>query len=291
MSDFELTTRHLLSARMQHVYPKRALSKLMFSATRIRFAPWKNWQIRWFIERYQVNIEEALETNPREYPEFNTFFTRPLSDDARPLPMEPDVICSPADGRVLELGDVTDGRMLQVKGQELDVVSLLGGDKAIASPFINGKFVTVYLSPRDYHRVHMPVDGTLERMAYIPGKLFGVSLPCVHGIPELFTRNERVVSFFSTPAGPVAQILVGAVFVGCIETVWAGAVNGPRDCVSWSDYSQGGSPIALARGQEMGRFNMGSTVITVFGGDAAQLAQDVRGGDAITMGTPIGSWQ
>jgi phosphatidylserine decarboxylase len=291
MPEFELSRGGRISAAMQHVYPKRLLSKLMFSATRVRFKPYKNWQIQWFIRRYGVDINEALENDPLAYPEFNTFFTRPLKPESRPLPDAENALGSPADGHVLECGEVTEGRLLQVKGVEMDLVELLGGDREQVAPFLNGQFATVYLSPRDYHRVHMPIDGVLRAMAYVPGELFSVSLNCAHGIPGLFTRNERVVSFFDTPAGPMALILVGAVFVGCIETIWAGAVSGPRRQVTWQHYDVAAHPVSLRRGQEMGRFNMGSTVIAVFGGDAVNLADNLLPGDPVTMGQHLGDFQ
>ena len=289
MTDFQLTSLDRVNAAMQHIYPKHALRSLMYRATRIRFKPWKNWQIRWFIKRYNVNMDEALESDPQHYPEFNTFFTRPLRPDARPLPETDTAICSPADGRILQAGPIDHSRMLQVKGHELDVVQLLGGDKHRAEPFTNGSFVTVYLSPRDYHRVHMPIDGTLTAMAYVPGELFSVSLACAHAIPGLFARNERVVCFFDTPAGPVAQILVGAVFVGSIETVWGGAIEGPRRQVTWTNYNEQAG-IRLARGAEMGRFNMGSTVITLFGGNRVKLEENLKTNRPIEMGHAIGSF-
>ena len=275
-------------ARLQHLYPKRLLSGIMFRATRIRFAPWKNWQIRWFIGKYGVNMDEALESNPSAYPEFNTFFTRPLRDDARPQPEAANVITSPADGVVLERGVIRDRTLLQVKGLELDVHELLGHNANLTRTFANGHFATVYLSPRDYHRVHMPVTGTLRQMAHVPGELFSVSLPVVYNIPRLFSRNERVVSVFDTALGPMALILVGAVFVGCIETVWAGPVLGQhRKAVSWYDYSGNEQPLVLERGQEMGRFNMGSTVIALFGNDALKWTAASTPGLPITVGAPL----
>lgn len=287
MSEAPLTPGQRLSGALQHVYPKRWLSALMFRATRVRFAPYKNWQIRWFIRRYGVNMGQALESDPLAYPEFNTFFTRPLRADARPLPVEPDAVCSPADGRILELGAVQAGKMLQVKGRELQVAAVLGGATALATPFERGRFLTVYLSPRDYHRVHMPIDGTLRAMAYVPGQLYSVNATCARTIPELFTRNERVVAFFDTACGPMALVLVGAVFVGCIETLWAGAVAGPRHRVSWWHYDDG-PPLQLRRGQEMGRFNMGSTVITLFGGDTVRWAGTLHAGQLVQVGAVVG---
>jgi phosphatidylserine decarboxylase len=288
MHDAMPSPQERLSGAMQHIYPKRALSALMFQACRVRFKPWKNWQIQWFIRKYGVNMEDALECDPLAYGEFNTFFTRPLHAQARPIADAANAVVSPADGRILEFGRVTAGRLLQVKGQEMDVTRLLGGPSQWSEPFRNGRFVTVYLSPRDYHRVHMPVDGTLRAMAHIPGALFSVSVTCVRTIPGLFTRNERVVSFFDTPVGPMALILVGAVFVGSIETLWAGAVPGRRKAVTWYEY-QSQQPQTIARGHEMGRFNMGSTAIAVFADDAVQWANDLTPGMSVKMGQTLGS--
>jgi len=291
MSEFQPRRTDRVRSQLQHVYPKRLLSALMFKATRVRFAPFKNWQIRWFIRKYQVDMNQALEGNPLAYPEFNTFFTRPLRAGARPINDDPRCISSPADGTVLEHGDITDRTLLQVKGLELDVAELLGHDAELTQTFANGRFATVYLSPRDYHRVHMPVDGTLTRMAYVPGELFSVSLPCVYSIPRLLARNERVVSIFDTKLGPVAVILVGAVFVGCIETIWAGPVIGnTRKAVTWWDYREPDAGIHLQRGQEMGRFNMGSTVITLFANRDIEWAKDIRPGLPIDMGQDLAEY-
>ena len=288
MSEFQLTQSHRMRSALQHFYPKRLLSALMFRATRVRYAPFKNWQIRWFIRKYQVDMNQALEGDPQAYPEFNTFFTRPLRADARPLKDDPYSVSSPADGTVLERGNITDRTLLQVKGLELDVAELLGHDDELTRTFANGRFATVYLSPRDYHRVHMPADGTLTRMGYVPGQLFSVSLPCVYSIPRLFSRNERVISVFDTAFGPMAVILVGAVFVGCIETLWEGPVIGDsRKQTTWWDYRDADTPIFLARGDEMGRFNMGSTVITLFADDRARWAEKVRPGQPISMGQDL----
>lgn len=276
---------------LQHVYPKRLLSALMFRATRVRFAAYKNWQIRWFIRRYGVNMDEALEANPLAYPEFNTFFTRPLSPEARPVTADAHAISSPADGTVLELGRITSGRLLQVKGLELDVAELLGHRTDLAEEFSKGSFATVYLSPRDYHRVHMPYAGDLRVMGHMPGELFSVSLDCVHNIPRLLARNERVVSVFDTPIGAMAVILVGAVFVGCIETVWAGPVlGGASKQTTWTDYRHDASTAVLAfeRGQEMGRFNMGSTVITLFANPDIRWDTAMQTGRPVTMGEAMG---
>ncbi|NKC13602.1 MAG: phosphatidylserine decarboxylase [Gammaproteobacteria bacterium] len=286
-SDSPPTLAEKFSGALQYIYPKRALSALMFAACRIRFEPWKNWQIRWFIRRYGIDMNEALEPDPLAYREFNTFFIRPLRPEVRPIDGRADTVAAPADGHILEFGDIHDGQFLQVKGHHLSVELLLGGPSQWSAPFINGQFVTVYLSPRDYHRVHMPLGGELKAMAYIPGELFSVSVACTKTISGLFTRNERAVSFFDTAIGPMAVVLVGAVFVGSIETLWAGMVHGRRDEVSWWQYSSGHA-ITIAKGLEMGRFNMGSTAIAVFPEDTIEWSTHLRPGQAVRMGETLG---
>ena len=278
-------------AHLQYFYPKRLLSALMHRATRIRLSAWKNWQIRWFIRRYGVNMDEALESEASAYPEFNTFFTRPLRSDARPQPSSQTAIASPADGVVLERGRIFERSMLQVKGLELDIHELLGNNAALTQTFVNGHFATVYLSPRDYHRVHMPVAGDLQMMGHIPGELFSVSLPVVYNLPRVFSRNERVVSVFETPVGPMALILVGAVFVGCIETVWAGQVKGsPHKAITWETYGSTERPLHFGRGQEMGRFNMGSTVIALFANGDINWTDASTPGSPVQVGTQLADW-
>jgi len=269
----------------QYVVPQHLLTRCMRRLTRIR-TPWfKNRQIRWFVRRYQVDMSIAAEPNPSAYPDFNTFFTRPLKPHARSVATAQDAIVCPADGRVSELGDVENNRLLQAKGYFFDLVSLLGGSRTRALPFHNGRFVTIYLSPRDYHRVHMPLTGRLREMVYIPGRLFSVSPRTTRAIPELFVRNERLVTVFDTAIGPVAVILVGAMFVAGIETVWSGLIEHREQLGEWSykvsDITQ---DIILQRGAEMGRFNMGSTVIVLFPPDRIELAPALTQNAAVKMG-------
>lgn len=244
-----------ISALAQHVYPQRALSKLMLQATRAKFAPWKNWQIRWFVDRYNVDLAEVVESDLTAYQHFNAFFTRALVNTARPQPTSPAELSSPADGVLSQMGDIAAGRIIQAKGQCLSVKELLAcGNRH--SEFDAGKFLTIYLSPRDYHRVHMPYDGKLIEMRHVPGRLFSVNPVSAQSIRGLFARNERVVSIFNTPRGRMAVILVGALFVGSIEQIWCGAVTTNMQCGPDSN-------VVLSRGDEMGRFNMGSTVIVL----------------------------
>lgn len=267
--------------------PQHGISRVIHALARWRWRPWKNLLIRSFTRIFAVNVSEAANAGPEPYESFNAFFTRALTPGVRPLDDTPGVVVSPVDGHVSEAGTVTAGRLIQAKGRDYGVTELLGGDTAIAEPFLDGCFATLYLSPRDYHRIHMPVAGTLERMLHVPGRLFGVSRPLVRHIPGLFARNERVVTLFETSHGPMAMVLVGAIGVGSIETVWAGEVTPPRGhrIRSW-DYRH--APIELAAGDEMGRFNMGSTVIVLFANPAVEWNAELIAEQPVQMGCAIG---
>ena len=207
------------------VLPHHLLSRMVRSATRWRVRWWKNLLIGWFIRHFNVDMSEAAEPSPADYPDFNSFFTRSLKPGARPQPEQPGAITSPVDGRISQIGDITDGRLIQAKGRNFSLVELLGGDEHRAAAFQEGGFATLYLSPRDYHRIHMPCDARLVETAYIPGRLFSVAPHTTRTIPGLFTRNERLATLFETPAGPIAMVLVGAIFVACMETVWEGVIQ------------------------------------------------------------------
>jgi phosphatidylserine decarboxylase len=277
----------------QYPIPHHALSSLMYRLTRARWKPWKRWQIRWVIRRYGVDMGLAQETDPEAYADFNSFFTRALKPTARPIIAGSNTLACPVDGAVSQVGTLDGSRLLQAKGASFTVEKLLGGDTQRAAPFIGGRFATLYLSPRDYHRIHMPVRGKLIQMVYVPGRLFSVSPRTTRTVPELFARNERVVAMFETPCGPMAMVLVGAIFVGNIETVWAGTVapRSARDVLVWDYRHRPGdaAPIVLEKGQEMGRFNMGSTVIVLFGKDAMKWSPELRPGGAVTMGQFLGT--
>jgi phosphatidylserine decarboxylase len=270
-----------------HQYlPAKALSKLLYFLTRIKVRWFKNAFISVFAKQFGINWNEALAAGPEHYVHFNAFFTRELKPGARPLATASDAILCPADGAVSAAAPITADRVLQAKGHDYSLATLLG-DAELAREFEGGDFITVYLSPRDYHRVHMPMAGSLETTIHVPGKLFSVQVFTVDRIPALFARNERVVSIFRTDSGQrFAQVLVGAVNVSSIETVWAGAITPPygREIVRQSH-----SGPRLERGAEMGRFNMGSTVILVvpksLGGlDLPRLPT----GQALQMGQAIG---
>ncbi len=252
-----------------YLLPHHAISRLTLRLTRIRVRWFKNAFIRWFADRYQVNWGEALHPRPEDFEHFNAFFTRELAPGVRPLDGDGNTVVSPADGHISQIGAIDEDTVLQAKGHGFSVSELLGGDTETARLFHNGSFVTVYLSPRDYHRLHMPLTGQLHKTRYIPGRLFSVAPHTTRVVPRLFARNERLVALFETCAGPMAMVLVGAINVAAIETVWAGLVTPPhRRRIETRDLMDSG--ISLQRGVEMGRFNMGSTVILLFGKDAVR---------------------
>lgn len=268
--------------------PQHGVSRLMQRATRVRWRPAKDLSIRWFIHQYGVDMTEALEPRLDAYPTFNAFFTRALRRNARPQPQSAAAVVSPSDGILSSHGEIRDGTLIQAKGREYRLDELLGGDTERAAAFHNGRYLTVYLSPSDYHRVHMPVTGQLQGMTHIPGRLFSVAPHTVRRVPNLFARNERVVSYFSARGGPIAMVLVGAIGVGSIETVWHGVVTPPRGRrVRHWEY-QDRAPVALGRGVEMGRFNMGSTVIVLFGPGQVEWSPRLRWGARLRMGEPVG---
>ena len=203
----------------QYPLPHHPLSRLMGRFTQCRNPAFKNLFIRAIVRVFGVDLSEAAEPNPRAYGCFNDFFTRPLKPGIRPIAEDPDAVVSPADGTVSQCGPINEGRLLQAKGRDYGVVELLGGDAGRAAPFQGGSFATIYLSPKDYHRLHMPLAGTLREMVHVPGRLFSVNDATARGVPNLFARNERVVALFDTEAGPMALVLVGAIFVASIETV------------------------------------------------------------------------
>ncbi len=270
--------------------PQHAISRLTHRLTRSR----REWLRRpltyWFIRRFGVDMREALEPDPDAYPDFNSFFTRALKPGARPMPDAPDAVCCPADGAVSALGTVDDGRIVQAKGHSYSLVDLLGGAPDRAAPFRGGSFATIYLSPRDYHRVHMPVTGSLREMIHVPGRLFSVGRHTVRTVPGLFARNERVISVFDTACGPIAIVLVGAINVASIETVWAGEVTPPRArAVHGRSYDP--NAVRLERGEELGRFNMGSTVILLFPPDAIRWAPALEADTPVRVNQALGYCQ
>lgn len=279
----------LLFIILQYLTPQHALSRLVAKLADSE-VPWvKNTFIDWFHRRYQVDMSEAAEPDPALYPSFNAFFTRALKPDARPLEGGDETVASPADGAISQLGAISAGRILQAKGQTYSVLELVGGDPLLAQRFEGGSFATIYLAPRDYHRVHMPVAGTLRQMTYVPGQLFSVNQATAANVPRLFARNERLVCVFDTDFGPVAVVLVGAMIVAGIETAWAGQVAPPTRSVATLRYGELLAPVRLERGDELGRFKLGSTVILLFGRDALRWSEQLEPGSVLRMGRAIGT--
>lgn len=242
----------------QYLLPKQALTALAGRFASAKLGTLTTWAIRRFIARYGVNMAEAAESDPAHYASFNDFFTRPLKPDVRPL-AQADWIC-PVDGTISQLGRIEEDQIFQAKGHQYSTIALLGGDPARAAPYAGGHFATLYLSPRDYHRIHMPCAGKLTDMLYVPGELFSVNPLTACHVPGLFARNERVVCLFDSVQGPFALVLVGATIVGSMATTWHGQVNPPRTgLVRHWDYRN--QSIALNQGDEMGRFLLGSTVV------------------------------
>ena len=246
---------------LQHLLPKQALTSLMGWLAGARGGAATTATIRAFVQRYGVNMAEAAQPDVTAYPTFNEFFTRALKPEARPL-AQADLIC-PVDGAISQFGVIEGDRIFQAKGHHYTAQALVGGDGALAAHFHDGLFATLYLSPRDYHRIHMPCAGRLLRMIHVPGDLFSVNPATARGVPGLFARNERVVCVFDGDAGPWVLVLVGATIVGSMATVWHGVVNPPRPGTvrEWAYHDQ---DIRLAQGQEMGRFLLGSTVVMLF---------------------------
>ncbi|HYR26783.1 MAG TPA: archaetidylserine decarboxylase [Aquabacterium sp.] len=246
---------------MQYVLPKLALTSLAGKAASAHGGALTTRFIRWFVGRYGVNMAEAANPDIASYASFNEFFSRPLKAGARPL-AQADLVC-PVDGAISQFGPIQKDQVFQAKGHSYSTTALVGGDRELAARFEDGHFATLYLSPKDYHRIHMPCDGRLTRMIYVPGELFSVNPATARGVPGLFARNERVVCVFESEHGPFVLTLVGATIVGSMATVWHGLVNPPRSqqVREWRYEDQA---IVLKKGEEMGRFLLGSTVVMLF---------------------------
>jgi phosphatidylserine decarboxylase len=281
-----MTTQEVLT-KLQYLLPHHTLSKMMSKLTHCENKIWKNLFIKQIIKHYGVDMNEALEQDINSFKSFNDFFTRELNPAVRPLTTTPNAIACPADGSVSQVGKINDGEIFQAKGKSFTATDLLGGDPARAEPFNNGIYTTIYLSPKDYHRLHMPLTGTLREMVHIPGRLFSVNTATTQSVPGLFARNERVAALFDTDAGPMALVLVGAIFVSSIETVWHGVVTPPSitSVRSWKYHEN--APV-LKIGQEMGRFNMGSTIIVLFGNNKAKWDSNFTAEKVVRLGEHIG---
>ena len=281
--------KHWFKVAVLYLLPHHALSRIVQWCTRCDWFPLRRSFTRWFIRHYHVDMSEALEPDPDAYPDFNRFFTRALHPETRPAVQEAGQICCPNDGTIIQMGDIQEARIFQAKGHTFSLIELLGGSEERAQPFVAGRFATTYLSPGDYHRVHMPLAGRLTEMAYIPGRLFSVSPEYNEAVPRLFTRNERVACIFQTEADHMAVVLVGAIFVGSIETAWAGEITPPsRKGVLVTPYTAG-NVIQLERGAELGRFNMGgSTIIVLFGPGRVKWQTGLGAGTRVRFGQALG---
>ncbi|MBD56917.1 phosphatidylserine decarboxylase [Pseudoalteromonas sp. MEBiC 03607] len=269
--------------------PKHFISRMVGKLAAAKAGGLTTALIKLFIKQYKIDMSEAKYPDPAHYKTFNEFFTRPLKEGIRPLAEESDIIAHPVDGAISQLGDVVDGQIIQAKGHDYSLQALLGGKEEDTAPFLGGKFATIYLAPKDYHRIHMPVDGTLSKMIYVPGDLFSVNPLTAQNVPNLFARNERVVAIFETEIGPLAMVLVGATIVASIETIWAGTVTPPagKDVFSWNYPTKGDNAITLKKGEEMGRFKLGSTVILAWGANQAEFLSDQHPETVTRMGTPF----
>lgn len=274
---------------MQYAMPKHFISRMVGKLAAAKAGGLTTALIKLFIKQYKIDMSEAKYSDPAHYNTFNEFFTRPLKEGIRPLAEESDIIAHPVDGAISQLGDVVDGQIIQAKGHDYSLQALLGGKEEDTAPFLGGKFATIYLAPKDYHRIHMPVDGTLSKMIYVPGDLFSVNPLTAQNVPNLFARNERVVAIFETEIGPLAMVLVGATIVASIETIWAGTVTPPagKDVFSWNYPTEGDNAITLKKGEEMGRFKLGSTVILAWGANQAEFLSDQHPETVTRMGTPF----
>lgn len=270
---------------VQHLLPKQLLTRAAGALAGWHGGSVTTWLIERFIARYGVNMAEAAESDPRAYPSFNDFFTRPLRADARPLAAA-SLIC-PVDGAISQFGRIDHDQIFQAKGHTYSTTALLGGDTSLAASFEDGHFACLYLSPKDYHRIHMPCAGKLVRMIHVPGALFSVNPAMARGVPGLFARNERVVCVFAGANGPFAMVLVGATVVGSMATEWHGVVNPPRPGIvrEWN-YTAAG--IEYAQGAEMGRFLLGSTVVMLFPAGPLQFNPAWAPGGAVRMGEAMG---
>ena len=265
-----------LKITLQYMMPKHAISRLVgkFAAAE---AGWLTTRaIKSFIKAYGINMSEAKLKNAEDFKTFNDFFTRELEEGARTLDNNEATLCYPVDGAISQQGDIVDGQLIQAKGFNYSLTSLLGGDEKTAEPFQGGKFSCIYLAPKDYHRIHMPMAATLREMIYVPGELFSVNPLTANNVPNLFARNERVVAIFDTKHGKLAMVLVGATIVASIETTWAGTITPPagKDIFRWSYPSEGVDAIHFEKGDEMGRFKLGSTVVSTFSPDMIEFNKD-----------------
>ncbi|MDR7134241.1 phosphatidylserine decarboxylase [Lysobacter niastensis] len=284
-STYDEPQRMSLITALTYIVPHRALSTMARKLAYSRSPAVKQWLIDTVTRKFGVNLAEAAEPDPTAYPTFNAFFTRALKPGARVPDPDPRALLMPADGRISQCGPIDNGRIFQAKGQSFTAAELLG-DEAAAEPFRNGVFATVYLSPKDYHRVHIPWTGTLRETVHVPGRLFSVGPAAVRHVPRLFARNERLVCHFDTDFGPMAMVMVGAMLVSGVETVWSGVeIPHYRDDVNIKDFRSGG--ITLERFAEMARFNYGSTVIVLLPPGVAALEPSLGSESPVRLGQKL----
>ncbi|MFH6974728.1 archaetidylserine decarboxylase [Neisseria sp. 23W00296] len=284
------TYRQRLKTAFHYLLPQLAVTRVAGWLAERRWGVLTRAVIKTFAACYKINMAEAKKSRAADYASFNEFFIRPLKDGARPINAEPQTLVLPADGRVSEAGAIEAGRLIQAKGHDFTALELLAGDEALAAEFSDGLFLTTYLSPRDYHRVHMPCDAALRRMIYVPGELYSVNPFLAQHIPNLFARNERLICVFDTEFGTMVQILVGATVTASISTVWAGIINPPRSksVLQWLYPAEGEGAVRLAKGQEMGAFRLGSTVINLFPKNSIRLNGSLAAGAPVRMGEALG---
>ncbi|AFI86951.1 phosphatidylserine decarboxylase [Aggregatibacter actinomycetemcomitans] len=273
-----------LKVAFQYVMPQLYLTQLAGWFAKQKWGAVTHFVIKLFAKKYNVDMSEAKKENFSDYESFNQFFIRELKDGARKINENPTALCLPADGRVSQIGHIDDELLLQAKGHFFSLSDLLAGDEELVNTFKNGEFATIYLSPRDYHRVHMPCDATLRKMIYVPGALFSVNPFLAEHVPNLFARNERVICLFDTEFGPMVQILVGATITASMSTVWAGVINPPRaDEVKVWTYQEENA-VKLTKGQEMGAFQLGSTIINLFPANRVTLAEHLQVDEPVRVG-------
>jgi phosphatidylserine decarboxylase len=264
---------------MQYAMPKHGISRLVGKLAAAKAGGLTTQLIKLFIKQYKIDMSEALHEDPSHYKTFNEFFTRPLKPGIRPVVDDPQLIAHPVDGAISQLGEIVDGQLIQAKGHDYSLQTLLGGQEDDVVPYQGGKFACIYLAPKDYHRIHMPIDGILTKMVYVPGDLFSVNPLTAQNVPNLFARNERVIATFNTE--------IGATIVASIETVWADTITPPagKDIMTWHYPKTGSKAVTLKKGEEMGRFKLGSTVIVTWGKNKAEFLDDQNPETVTRMGT------
>jgi len=273
-------------ASFQSLLPTRALSAFMFHVAQVRAKPFKNALMRWFAHKYAVELGEAEFNRVEDYEHFNAFFTRALRPGMRPQPSAPNILSCPVDGTISQFGPIRQWQLFQAKGHDYSAIELLA-DEQLAHSFHNGSFNTIYLAPHNYHRVHMPCAGKLRCWAYIPGRLFSVNPGTARTVPALFARNERMVAIFDTAFGPLAIVMVGAIVVGGIETIWNGRLTPPHLRNALPTYYEPMHPVALERGDELGRFHLGSTVILLAPPGALNWNANLSAGREVRLGEAL----